>query len=131
MGRVTCLCLLSIAFFCCNFADLLDLVTLYGAGFKHRPLRGKRRGRDLRSGHKRQYSVHLETTVTLQDALERLSSHQFSHYTVCLRSDANYSVSSQHLTEATIIKFSSAVDKLALLHCNNWQSRLDDYLLQS
>ena len=36
----------------------------------------------------------IGTTVTLQDALERLSSHQFSHYIVCLRSYADYSVSS-------------------------------------
>ena len=40
-----------------------------------------------------------------------------------------YLDSKGHLTEATII--SSAVDKLALLHCKNRQSRLDGYLLQS
>ena len=34
-----------------------------------------------------------------------------------------------HIAEATIV--SSAVDKLALLHCKTRQSHLDDYLLQS
>ena len=32
-------------------------------GFKHRPLRGKRRGRDLRSGYKRQYSVNYSNST--------------------------------------------------------------------
>ena len=32
-------------------------------GFKHRPLRGKRRGRDLRSGYKRQYRVNYSNST--------------------------------------------------------------------
>ena len=67
--------------FCGSSSDVIR-------GFKHWPLRGKRRGRDpARDTNGSIASIGI--TVTLQDALERLSSYQFSHYTVRLRSDAN------------------------------------------
>ena len=59
---------------------------------------------------------------TLQEALERLSSYQFSHYTVCLRSGANYSVSSlTSVINSSVGILSGGGDK-AKVYCNRTSS---------
>ena len=90
MDRVLSLCcLLSISVFQGSFAD--PLVALYGASGIGRCVEnaaGEISARDTNGS-----ITSIGNYSTLQSALERLDSSQFSHYTVCLRSDANYSIS--------------------------------------
>ena len=57
-------------------------------GFSHRPRHGKRRGRDLRSGYKRQYSVHSAIGRGAENAAGEISARDTNGSIACI---GNYS----------------------------------------
>ena len=119
MDWIVFLCLLSTVCLRCDSAD--PLVTLYGASSVGQCTEN---GGEISGGRE---ATFIGNYSSLQDALDQLNGPklEFSHYTLCLRGGANYSISSTFIITSSVAIIGtgnsaedSDKDKVAMVYCN-------------